>query len=78
MIKYIKMSIPTIVLIVMMLLLQFVPGYFSTITTTVLIVAYFVHMKFIIDKKEISKAFVNMFEFCLILLIYVTVVEVIL
>ena len=78
MIKYIRLSFPTILLFVLLLILQFVPGYFSTITTTVLIATYFFYMIFNIKQNRINEVIINMAIFCFTLIVYLTAIEVIL
>ena len=75
--KYTKFSISTMVLLLVIFLLQFVPTVLSSIISVIVLIAYFGYMIYKIKIDEIETVLINMFEFSFALLIYVVVIEVI-
>lgn len=75
---YITKSIPTIVLMVLLVILQFIPSSVSMIVTLVVVLGYFIYQFYLIHKQRQKEIVLNMFEFSVVLFLYVLVVEVIL
>lgn len=76
--EYMKKSIPTVLFLIVITLLQFVPSSISYIATIVTFVGYFGYVIYLMKKKMKESVIMNMCVFSIVLLIYILIVEVVL
>ena len=76
--NYINKSIPTIILVILIIVLQLMPSLVSSIGSTLVVISYFVYIFDIVTKNKMNEAIINLFEFSVLLLLFVLMIEVIL
>lgn len=76
--NYIKNSIPTIIMVILIIVLQLMPSLVSSIGSTLVVISYFVYIFNVVIKNRINEAIINLFEFSVLLFLFVLMIEVLL